>query len=214
MRKLARFLAAATASVAIPTLATLAWAETCTLELKRVDQQNPQSSDFVYRAANAQTIFVPIGKDGDPMGNPEPVAAFKRIVKKEPKYRSEHPFRGVLKLGSQEYAFALDSIPPPAKKAKAEDKNTKKARKSKSDKAAASVAFNRLYFDLNHNGDLSDDKPIDAAKEEGARRWARSSSSPASILRSRRRETSSTTPSSWKDSKSAPAEIRATSSCR
>lgn len=176
MRASTRFLISiAVASAALS--AAVAWAETCTLELKRVDQQNPQGSDLVYRAANAQTIFVPIGKDGEPEGNPEPVAAFKRIVKKEPKYRLEHPFRAVLKLGSQEYAFALDSIPPPAEKAKPDDKKaqkeekTKKAGKSKSDKAAASITFNRLYFDLNHNGDLSDDKPIDAAKEEGVRRW-------------------------------------------
>jgi hypothetical protein len=172
MRTSTRFLISiAVASAAIS--AAVAWAETCTLELKRVDQQNPQGSDYVYRLANAQTIFVPVGKDGEPVGNPEPVAAFKRIVKKEPKYRSEHPFRAVLKLGSQEYAFALDTIPPPTDKEKGDEKKTKKGEKGKTGKAsaAASVTFNRLYFDLNHNGDLSDDKPIDAAKEEGVRRW-------------------------------------------
>ena len=39
--------------------------------------------------------------------------AFKRIVKKEPKYQSENPFRGVIKFGSQEYAFALDAVAGP-----------------------------------------------------------------------------------------------------
>ena len=77
----------------------------------------------------------------------------------------------MLKLGSKEYAFALDAVPPPAKKAKPDDKKTTKE-KSKTDKAAAgSTTYNRLYFDLNHNGDLTDDKPIDAETAQGARRW-------------------------------------------
>ena len=173
MRIPARFLVgAAVASLAILAAAAVVRAETCTLELKRVDQQNPQKSDYVFRAANPQRIFVQIGKDGDPIGNQEPVAAFKRIVKKEPKYRSEHPFRAVLKLGSQEYAFALDAIPPANKDAKPAAEKTKKEEKPKTGRASAPVpiGYNRLYFDLNHNGDLTDDKPIDMEPQQGPRR--------------------------------------------
>ena len=103
-------------------------AETCTLELKRFDSSSSANSEEAYHAANAQSIFVQIDKDGEPLADQEPLAAFKRIVKKEPKYRSEHPFRAVLKLGSKEYAFALDAVPPPAKEAKPDEK--KRRRKS------------------------------------------------------------------------------------
>ena len=33
---------------------------------------------------------------------------FSEIIKKEPQYVAEHPFRGVAKLGSQYYGFAFD----------------------------------------------------------------------------------------------------------
>ena len=72
--------------------------------------------------------------------------AFTKIVKKESKYVSESPFRGVAKLGGQEYAFALDV------------------------KDAKSKGYNRLYFDFNHNGDLTDDK-VDRGRAGRADRW-------------------------------------------
>ena len=66
-------------------------------------------------------------------------AEFKKIVKKEPeKYVAEHPFRGVAHLAAKPYAFVLDK------------------------KEESSAGFDRLYFDLNGNGDLTDEKPIDA----------------------------------------------------
>ncbi len=165
-------------SSAVFALATVACAETCTLELKRVDPQNPQDSDYVYRVTNPQRIFVQIGKDGEPIGNPEPAAAFKRIVKKEPAYQSKHPFRAVVHLGSQQYAFALDVVPAAAKEAKEGDKKkgaekTKKEEKPKAEKKSASAptTFNRLFFDLNHNGDLTDDKPLEARPQRGPQVW-------------------------------------------
>ena len=146
------------------------------------------------------------------------MAAFKRIVKKEPKYRSEHPFRAVVNLGSQEYAFALDVVPPPAKEAKADDKKTKKDEKPKtrSPSRVCPATFNRLYFDLNHNGDLSDDKPHRRRARRRARSgWGRLFQFPARRSRDRRRRgPSSIIPSSWKDSRSAPRGTSATSCCR
>ena len=92
------------------------------------------------------------------------------------------------KLGSQEFAFALDAVSP----AKAEKADGKKAasgqQKPNADsplanlanqlvKAAApdektslsAISYNRLYFDFNHNGDLTDDKVIEAERETGSR---------------------------------------------
>jgi hypothetical protein len=63
---------------------------------------------------------------------------FRAIVKKEPKeYNAKHPLRAVLALAGNKYALVLD-------------KQSKK-----------SVGYDRLYFDLNGNGDLTDDSPID-----------------------------------------------------
>ena len=63
-------------------------------------------------------------------GNEQQTAAFKKIVKKEPKYQSAHPFRGVAKLGGQQYAFALDASAP-----KPEAKEREEVGKSKKEKA-------------------------------------------------------------------------------
>ena len=121
--------------------------------------------------------------------------AFKRIVKKEPKYQSAYPFRGVLKLGvagirlrpgrggpdagrqgeeagrarktpaaaepqrptrrSPSWASRLAKPPPPSRRP-----------------SAKIVTYNRLYFDFNHNGDLTDDKVVEAASRIQAIRWA------------------------------------------
>jgi hypothetical protein len=71
--------------------------------------------------------------------SPRAEKEFRAIVSKEPAtYQTEHPLRAVLTLAGNKYAFAVD-------------------RKSKK-----SVGYDRLYFDLNGNGDLTDDAPIDA----------------------------------------------------
>ena len=182
---------AAAAVVAMLAAVALARAETCTLELKRLESQGRSGSDYIYRATSPQHFFVQMGKNMPRMGDQQQTAAFKKIVKKEPKYESDFPFRSVAKLGSQEFAFALDAVlPTPApkdgkpdgEKAKAEDK------KPKADSAVAKLAdqllkavapaetpslvainYNRLYFDFNRNGDLTDDKVVEAEPEQGAR---------------------------------------------
>ena len=97
--------------------------------------------------------------------------------------RRAHPFRGVAKLGSQQFAFALDYVPAKSD-ANQEKLDLKKATpgakkaesSSPSDKLKGTIAkamtpsaimlkpssYNRLYFDFNHNGDLTDDKVIEA----------------------------------------------------
>lgn len=154
------------ASAAIFTVAAVAWAETCTLELKRLDQEGRSSSDDPHRASYPQNLRFQVLK-GTPRveHSPGQAEAFKRIVKKEPKYQSENPVRGIAKLGSQEFAFALDVAPstskdkrPDAKMEKNEEKKGSAAGKA----TAGPQGLSRLYFDLNNNGDLTDDKVIEA----------------------------------------------------
>ena len=110
--------AIAAAGVLLAT-AVAAVAETCTLTLKRRETKSAafDRASYMYWSVRPQYFYVQMNADGE-----RPVAAvpsdqsqaeaFKRIVKKEPKYQSEYPFRGVVKLGSQEYAFALDVAAP------------------------------------------------------------------------------------------------------
>jgi hypothetical protein len=67
---------------------------------------------------------------------------FSRVVQREPtKYHAAHPFRAVAKFGGRKYGFVLDK------------------------QTANSKGYDRLYFDLNGNGDLTDDVPIDVPKD-------------------------------------------------
>ena len=120
--------------------AVSAVAETCTLTLKRRETApavfNPTS--YMYWTVRPQYIYMQMQAQGTGpwqpanTGGPSQLEAFKRIVTKEPKYQSEYPFRGVVKLGSQEYAFALDVVPP-----KAKQPDVKQAAKNTTEAAAA-----------------------------------------------------------------------------
>jgi hypothetical protein len=188
------FVGAAVAAVAIFVSIAVAQAETCTLELKRLEPQGRSGSytNYAYQASSPQGFFSQLTRQGKETvqmaDNPQQTEAFKKIVTKEPKYESEYPFRGVVKFGSQEYAFVLDSVPPkgaktePEKKAKTEEKSAKpeSAVAALADQVAKALApeqaapiklapYNRLYFDFNHNGDLTDDKVIEAEKPNNGR---------------------------------------------
>jgi hypothetical protein len=154
----------------------------------------------LYWTVRPQYHFMQMIADGNgkwrEAGSSDASDAFKRIVTKEPKYVSDHPYRGVIKVGTEEFAFALDAVPPPdAKKPEkktgektAEKTAEKPAKKTSSLVAAISgaiveattpgsaatagnpppdpalikdFAYNRLYCDFNHNGDLTDDKVIE-----------------------------------------------------
>ena len=119
-------------------------AEECSLALWRFDSPDESAhkivppSSYIARMARPQSFFTQLGS-GKVVAKNQYEEAFRRIVKKEPaKYVAEQPFRGVAKLGDEEFAFVLD----------------------KSD--AKQIAYDRLYFDANHNGDLTDDRRIDA----------------------------------------------------
>ena len=93
-----------------------------------------------------------------------------------------------MKLGGQEYAFVLDASPPKEepklKPGKEKPPAAAKAAQAKSvwaqqigaalgtptapaESRSKAPRYNRLYFDLNHNGDLTDDKPIEAETTPG-----------------------------------------------
>ena len=67
-------------------------------------------------------------------------AEFRRVIKTEPKYVFQAPFRGVVKLAGRSYGFALDAA------------------------GAKAVGYDRLYFDANGNGDLTDDPKVSATE--------------------------------------------------
>jgi hypothetical protein len=198
MKLRAHCLVGAATVVAVLAAVTAGTAETWTLELKRIESQRRAGPDYALRMTYPQSFFVQLGSQGKKivrMENQEQAAVFKRIVKKEPKYQSEFPLRAVAKLGSQEFAFALDSAAPTppkeekektdAEKAKTDDKQPKEdsllgrlANRLFAAKAPAetpslgAIAYGRLYFDFNHNGDLTDDKVIEAENDQAERRMA------------------------------------------
>jgi hypothetical protein len=91
--------------------------------------------EFYLRMTTPLNFFMQLG----PRGSGREESEFRRCVRKEPGYVAPVPFRGVAQLGDHEYPFALDC-----------------------DGRRAS-GYNKLYFDLNHNGDLTDDKPVAAS---------------------------------------------------
>ena len=80
-------------------------AETFTLTLKRREAKAVSSdpTSYAYWTVRPQYLYVQMTADEKgrwrPVGPESRTDAFKRIVKKEPKYQSENPFRGVAKLG-------------------------------------------------------------------------------------------------------------------
>ncbi len=179
MKKLLRGLMGAIATGAVLGALAEAGAETCSLELKRLEPLkgaqavSGRSSDSLYRTTYPQFFFMQIGGQGDALATTQTTPEFStKIVKKEPAYESEHPFRGAAKLGTQQYAFALDAKPPEseskpsetdskAPKPEPEAANPEEEKESEKEKPKL-VRYNRLYFDLNHNGDLTDDEVIEA----------------------------------------------------
>ncbi len=113
--------------------------EHCKLELVRLESGDAggsiASDKWMLRNISSQTFVLRV-HEGVQSGVDE--EGFKKAVKKEPaKYFSKYPLRSVATLGSKQYGFVLD---------KQDEKSND---------------YDRLYFDLNGNGDLTDDKPID-----------------------------------------------------
>jgi hypothetical protein len=119
-------------------------AETFDLELKYLEPvspfQNTLPADYAYRMGEPQHFFMQVGIQNQDSRSGR---SFGDVISKEPaKYKSEHPLRGVAALGPHLYGFALDT--------------------TKSD----SNEYTQLHFDLNRNGDLTDDKVIEGKSME------------------------------------------------
>ncbi len=109
------------ASGVLAGIAAAARAETAALEIKKLEASNQAPivraapADYLYRTTSAQSFNAAVGPAGSNRvsfgGDSEQKELFKKLVTKEPEYASEYPFRGVVKLGTQEYAFALDAVP-------------------------------------------------------------------------------------------------------
>jgi hypothetical protein len=197
-----RILVGATLAVVLSSFLVLARAETWPLKLKKLSKPDDAAVEesFLYYYGNSDQSFQaqvgPAGKDRiEWPGMAEQAAAFKRIVKKEPAYKSDYPFRGVAELGGKKFAFALDAVPPDpkAEKATPDPKPEKKSDASPPAKEEGKsegeepktppkkiLGYNRLYFDFNGNGDLTDEEafcaePAAQSEEEGnpwAEGWA------------------------------------------
>ncbi|MBN2577867.1 MAG: hypothetical protein JXB10_02665 [Pirellulales bacterium] len=101
-----------------------------------------QPAEYYFLLTQPQRFYMKLG--GESPGQ----EAFHKTVTKEPTYVAPAPFRAVARLGGQQYAFVLDVIDAKAK------------------------GYNKLYFDLNRNGDLTDDgavttKDVDASPKTG-----------------------------------------------
>ena len=174
MRRRIRLLAGAFAVAALFAPATGAGAETCKLEMKKVDPSNRGRTPLEYMSQYSypQRFFMQVGGPEGMIAVPDEQEKpkFSEVIKKEPTYVAEHPFRGVAKLGSHFYGFAFDAAEP--EKAEIEENAEKNADDSKKKeepeadskkKPQPKVAtYARLYFDFNRNGDLTDDEVVKA----------------------------------------------------
>lgn len=155
MKPWARCLSGVIAVVAVLAAAVGTDAETFTLQLKRIDSvmsfEGTPPESHVLRMVRPQifsmwpgVIFVDGGVAAIPALPSSPAAGFSAVVTKEiEEYNSEHPFRGAARLGSGQYGFVLDT------------------------NDAESIDYCRLHFDLNHNGDLTDDEVINGKRPPG-----------------------------------------------
>jgi hypothetical protein len=158
-------------------------AETWNLELKRLESTSQGRNVsplemYVLRQTSSQSFFYQMGLPSGVRSANEPAADFSKVIQKEPaKYNSQYPFRGVAKLGTQQFGFVLDAAAPQEAPAAAKDPPQKEQAETGAEaKAKPAVAsgpegYNRLYFDLNHNGDLTDDKVIEAEQLPGMIRF-------------------------------------------
>lgn len=116
--------------------------ETCKLELKKVDDLSMMMMDsskpnFMFLRTAGQYVY--LEREGNPVAPGQ--EKFANQVKKDREdYKCKFPFKGVFTLGKEKYIFALDSG----------DLYNK--------------GYEKLYFDRNHNFDLTDDSAVDAKK--------------------------------------------------
>jgi hypothetical protein len=156
-------------------------AQTCSLELKRLKSADQSRgidlAEYMFRTTYPQSFFMQTGQGRSVAQETD----FSKIVKKEPaEYVSKNPFRGVAALGTEKYAFVLDVEAPKSDDKKSDSKEKEEAESKpstsiidrlmggKSSEKSTTERYSRLYFDLNHNSDLTDDKVIEALPGRGS----------------------------------------------
>ena len=142
----------------------------------------PQAYYFRGSPQHFSSNFNSLQKQVDPKQDPQ-LKEFYETVKKEPTYVSPKPLRGMIKFGDQRFAFAMDAVSKeePKEETATEEKSAEKSeekaeakkelteaekQKAERDKQMAEIQKtvpNRIYLDLNANGDLTDDEPVEAA---------------------------------------------------
>ncbi len=201
MKHWSRYVVGVVAVTGLLVLVTRAGAETCALEIKKLENtpdisRSGVAADYLFRSTYPQQFFQQLGGPAGMIRSPgsEANPAFSEVIKKEPAgYVSQTPFRGVASLGTEHYGFVLDIAPPKEETKKeekgdaAKDGGEKKPPAEQGEKGgseggllstlaaalgvttapkpepkAEAPRFTRLYFDLNHNGDLTDEKVIEA----------------------------------------------------
>ncbi len=134
-------------------LAFMAWtcmilpnvnAETFELELKRMQEFAPRTistneDEFIFRTLRTTRVTY---RSDEPSKSEGVESDFSSLVKKEPEYKCDMPFKGVIRLGSEDFLIAFDST------------------------GLQSNGFDLLYFDRNQNGDLTDDELIQAKQRD------------------------------------------------
>ncbi|MHC4406782.1 MAG: hypothetical protein ACYTG0_44745, partial [Planctomycetota bacterium] len=149
---------------------TGACGETVNLDLKKLEPLQMSGgrlpADFLFRMAKPQQFTVQLGAQPQidvliQGADPPKVKPFSEVISKEPaKYQSEEPIRAVAKLGSGEYGFVLDLVPPkPKAKADATDSEEEAAVEEETE-STESKGYAGFHFDRNGNGDLTDDEVI------------------------------------------------------
>ncbi len=180
MRKWSRYVAGVIAVTGVLALVTYAGAETCKLEAKRVDTvvrcRIRTDAGRILVSIHAFPVFLyadwwTARDDSRSRASRDCRNSRKSSRRSRAAYNSEHPFRGVAKLGSQYYGFVSDTATKKDDQGRRTKQNPIRMPRqlprhcgslSGARKVMKTVAYERLYFDINHNGDLTDDEVIEA----------------------------------------------------
>jgi hypothetical protein len=126
---------AAVGACAAPLLGEPGTATLALEKVREVSRWNPaRAAEYVFRYVQPQGSWMQVGAER----MDDSAKRFAAAVQKQPdKYECEHPFRGVVKLGDKDYGFVFDST-------------------------KLTGGYDRLRFDVNGNGDLTDDAVVKA----------------------------------------------------
>jgi hypothetical protein len=165
MRVLTRYLCGAVAAAILLGVPSGGLAQTCSLEMKTAN--DPSANPIflqtyrVYSSAQAGQELR-LGGQGD--------SSFDELIQTEPgEYLAENPVRGVISFGSSQFGFVLDASEPQADVVEEAASLLSQlggmllgSSSSQQREVPQAVCCDRLYFDKNQNGDLTDDEVVSA----------------------------------------------------